>query len=224
MFPECDILMVYTPNNGQKRESNQRRREWDEHMLDFLKGRQKILQSAKEEERRLIFCGDLNCALEYCDGTHWVRQANGSVMEWWTNERKSIASLDKCDPDREPGDIGIASFTSNERSRLRNIIAEVDLVDVWRMLHPHNEKEGRNWELPLWTWRGHLSTSSVPSRYEGKGQRIDYFLISPSHNVSSIVEECEILGEGTKRRGLFCGSDHCATILRLRSKDAQLKK
>lgn len=58
--------------------------------------------------------------------------------------------------------------------------------------------------------------NSYASKYEGKGQRLDYFLLSPSSLMKDVVESCDILGYGASREGLFCGSDHCATMLRLK--------
>jgi hypothetical protein len=40
---------------------------------------------------------------------------------------------------------------------------------------------------------------------------LDYFFLSPY--LTGTVKVCEILGYGTQRQGLFCGSDHCASIL-----------
>jgi hypothetical protein len=40
--------------------------------------------------------------------------------------------------------------------------------------------------------------------------------------IAEVVDRCEILGYGSKKEGLFCGSDHCASILVL--KDGNSKK
>ena len=232
-FPHMDLIQTYVPNNGSKSESYQRRREWDKDMKDFLVARKNLLEKAKQPQRPLLWCGDCNVAKTYHDGSHWQQQNDGSIYEWWKDESKCFAvgqGGEKLDPNRDAGDKGIASFTDNERRRFLDILETADLSDVWRELHPDgvltitdDDKKDNNrrfptiWDRPNYTWRGHLSKegSKFQSKYEGKAQRIDYFLLSPSEVTQEVVESCDILGYGKTREG-FCGSDHCPQLLKLK--------
>jgi exonuclease III len=260
-FPDMDVVHTYVPNNGTEEKSFQRRRNWDEDLLQFWKDRKQVLDSCGIEkasssgstadvskDRKLLWCGDLNVARDYRDGTHWERRpARGpsttapEIYEWWTDESRCLAqdSLQK-NPTRnkKPENVGMPSFTPAERSRFNEMIREANLCDVWRELHPNGATTLRKidrkddsgstttttttttttsnpWDLPNYTWRGAAAIKSGgrPAKYEGRGQRLDYFLISPYNRFS--VENCEILGQGERKEGLFCGSDHCAVSLRI---------
>jgi exonuclease III len=225
-FESMDVLQTYVPNNGSKEESFQKRRDWDHQILTFLKERNKLLQHTnnnkqKEQERPLLWCGDLNVAMEHVDGTHWQTREDGTIYEWWTDETKCFVGGPKS-TDKRAEDVGIPSFTPAERRRFREALEVGDLVDVWRALHPkgvasnHHHHLLQPWDRPNYTWRGHLGKAGRGiARYQGKGQRLDYFLLSPSKLFSSHVESCDILGYGERREGLFCGSDHCASLLKL---------
>jgi hypothetical protein len=70
------------------------------------------------------------------------------------------------------------------------------------------------WDRLNYLWRGHLiSCKSKTSKYEGKGQRFDSFLLPTT--AMGQVECCDTLGDGRLREGLFCASDHCAVSLTL---------
>lgn len=159
------------------------------------------------------------------------------IYEWWTDESKCFVSAQakKLDPNRAPGDKGMPSFTPNERTRFALLLEVGDLVDIWRCLHPRGTQETggilvdnkykTKWDRPDWTWRGHMGKAgnTYTNKYQGKGQRLDYFLLSPSSALTSsssatstgLVESCDILGYGEERLGFFCGSDHCAVVLKL---------
>jgi exonuclease III len=218
-FVDLDLIQTYVPNNGLTRESNARRRAWDEEMHEFLLARLKILAKAKQSGRRLLWCGDLNVARDYRDGTHWER-SEGTVTEYWTNEKRCLTN-NKADPKRSPQDRGIPGFTANERIRFNQMIVEANLVDVWRELHPNGVKKVKTTttqcDQPNYTWRGTLGSYGNHAKYQGKGQRLDYFLMSPATKVMDDVDSCQILGYGEKREGLFCGSDHCVSLLKLKN-------
>jgi exonuclease III len=218
-FPAMDVLQTYVPNNGTKEESFQRRREWDESMLAFLKDRRTILAHANVPDRPLLWCGDFNCARDYRDGTHWTQREDGSIYEFWTDPVKCQVGKKGGEP-HDPGNVGIPSFTPHERKRFAHLLKEGDFVDVWRDLYPDGTPTAgvERWDRPDYTWRGHLARNGNPfaAKFQGKGQRLDYFLLSPS-KMRSRVSSCQILGSGEQREGHFCGSDHCATILRLGS-------
>ena len=150
-----------------------------------------------------------------------------TIYEWWKDETQCFAKgqAKDLDPNRSPDDCGIASFTTNERRRFAEMLRLGDFSDVWRKLHPDDDidptlypKCKTKWDRPCWTWRGHLGKAGNPflSKYQGKGQRIDYFLLSPSELTSQVVDRCDILGYDEMRQGFFCGSDHCASILKFK--------
>jgi exonuclease III len=198
------------------------------------------------KDQPLLWLGDMNVAKDYRDGTHWKRGMQGDdssssssshIYEWWTDESKCVASGARSpanSPPKSNDDIGMPSFTPAERRRFEQILSSGNLVDVWRVLRQQQHPNGgatststsaasgdsqntfsSEWDKPNWTWRGHLGKNGSHSKYQGKGQRVDYFLLSPSNLLSS-VESCEILGYGERRDGLFCGSDHCASLLKLK--------
>jgi len=261
-FPNFDVLQTYVPNNGSGDGAPakwQRRADWDNEMQSFLRDRKRIYQTANETIPTLLWCGDLNVARDYRDGTHWRRvddnnsnnnatssdDSNSSsiIYEWWTDESQCMVQQRRNNnhnvPNaKHPDHVGMPGFTPAERRRFETILDEADLVDVWRALHPdgddnnnnnNNKLLGSQWDAPNWTWRGALSknnngTTQKKAKYEGRGQRLDYFLLSPSslvatttndeqHTSNSIVKSCTILGYGSRREGLFCGSDHCAVEL-----------
>ena len=209
---DIDIIHTYVPNHGTKPESFARRQEWDNDMLQFLKNRQTLLEKANRGQRQLLWAGDMNVARDYRDGTHWS-ESNGMIQEWWTNESKCFVRPSS--ENREACHRGMPSFTPAERTRFEAMLKQGQLMDVWRELHPHGSTSHEHlskWERPDWTWRGHPGKNKK-AKYEGTGQRLDYFLTA---NIPmNQVEECEILGHGTNREGLFCGSDHCAVTLQL---------
>jgi exonuclease III len=256
-FPDMHLVQTYVPNNGMKEESFARRRAWDADMLLFVQQRHQILHhddvisiaqlpiapldinfpisKPSPKYPQLLWCGDMNCASEYEDGTHWEDRSVGAeweCYEWWTDESKCLSrSSKKPDANRSADDIGMPSFTPGERNRFYEIKSQAGVLDIWRELH--KEGSGRTdlsqWDRPEWTWRGHLGVNGY-SKYEGKGQRLDYFLLSVppldggsyyddedrATAIAKVVEGCEILGYGAKKEGLFCGSDHCASILLLK--------
>ena len=193
-FPAIDVLQTYVPNNGTKAESFQRRREWDEAMLTFLKDRRTILAHAKVPDRPLLWCGDFNCARDYRDGTHWTQREDGSIYEFWTDPVKCQVGKKEEKP-QDPGHVGIPSFTPHERKRFAQLLKEGDFVDVWRDMHPDGTPATctKPWDRPDYTWRGHLARNGSPyaAKFQGKGQRLDYFLLSPPKMRSS-VSFCQI--------------------------------
>jgi exonuclease III len=226
-FPDMDIIQTYVPNNGTKDESFQKRQQWDQDMMQFLQERKQILKAlCHSEQRKLLWLGDMNVAREYRDGTHWQRRSNNdAIYEWWRDESKCFVPGGNKDPTchKKPENVGIPGFTTAERNRFSDLLREGDFCDVWRELHPHGVQARPNeksvWDRANYTWRGHLSREGggFAAKYQGKGQRLDYFLLSPSTLVTGgdLVKSCDILGYGELKEGLFCGSDHCAVRLEL---------
>ena len=235
-FANMDLLHTYVPNNGRTVESNKRRRLFDLAVRQFLSIRKRILAKAGDTSRPIIWAGDLNVARTYLDGTHHnINPDTGAVSEYWTDETKCYSRKDvaNADSSRGKGDIGIPGFTPNERKRFEQTLKESCLKDVWRELHPKGVNSsklpylGRNggtdeveqWNRANYTWRGTQGRNQAIGRYQGKGQRIDYFLISDNEGTSmQQVVSCDILGYGEAREGFFCGSDHCPVVLVLKSK------
>ena len=158
---------------------------------------------------------------------------DGTIAEWWTDESKCLVAGDKKSSTKGFDNIGIPSFTPAERKRFQTILQSGDLADVWRTMHPEGASplfvgvatglDGRKisrsaesgwidssvWDRANYTWRGHLAEGGAlyRAKYQGKGQRLDYFLLSPSSllqqseaSPSSVVEACEILGYGDECR------------------------
>ena len=259
-FPGMDFVQTYVPNNGTKDESFARRKEWDRTMLEFVRQRKQILQflsrkreaeadtsNSQEEidtglDRKLLWCGDMNVAATFRDGSHWQRQQpkekrvgndcndddvddDNNIYEWFRDESKCLSRVENGGPSKLPENVGIPGFTPAERKRFSLFLQEGDFCDVWRKLHPKGvapqEGEDSCWERANYTWRGALAKNfNGFAKYQGKGQRIDYFLLSPKSHVEEI-ESCDIGGYGTNRLGLFCGSDHCAVSLRFKDTSVQ---
>ncbi|KAL3907500.1 MAG: hypothetical protein SGARI_003510, partial [Bacillariaceae sp.] len=225
-FPDMDVIQTYVPNNGTKNESFAKRKQWDLDMKKFLEERQIILKKCNCPHRKLLWCGDLNVAKDYRDGSHWKRQDDGSIYEFWTDESRCFVQSDtkKHASNKAPENVGMPSFTPAERRRFTELLHLGDLCDVWRQLHPEGAKgkggksgiNNNQWDLPNYSWRGHQGKNPGSfAKYQGKGQRLDYFLLSPSNQVSSMVLSSDIMGYGERKEGLFCGSDHCAVHLDL---------
>lgn len=236
-FEDIDIIQTYVPNNGTKEESFARRKNWDRQLLTFFQDRRQILEHVKQTERPMLWCGDMNVAKDYRDGTHWSKsKEDGTIYEWWTDEKKCIVKSSSKAVNKKqqpafkkmPEDTGMPGFTPAERKRFQEMFKAGDFIDAWRELHPegvttdsggHDYK--KEWDRPNWTWRGHPAkpgSGRFTAKYEGRGQRLDYFLLSPASKLALLknIESCEILGYGSMREGMFCASDHCASILKLK--------
>eukprot|EP00521_Asterionellopsis_glacialis_P007398 CAMPEP_0195290152 /NCGR_PEP_ID=MMETSP0707-20130614/6131_1 /TAXON_ID=33640 /ORGANISM="Asterionellopsis glacialis, Strain CCMP134" /LENGTH=469 /DNA_ID=CAMNT_0040350237 /DNA_START=33 /DNA_END=1439 /DNA_ORIENTATION=+ len=215
-FADMDVLHTYVPNNGKDTDKFERRRIFDLDMQYFLVTRQKILEKASNSapERPILWLGDLNVARTYMDGTDYTRNpSTGTVQEFWTDPIKCPdAAVRQPRGDVDPGTIGLPGFTPNERRRFEEMLNKAKLKDVWRSLHPNgiqtesipflaNRRGGIHeqnpWNRAEYTWRGRFArrdSDVIKARYQGKGQRIDYFLLS--ENALDGVEKCHILGYG----------------------------
>lgn len=237
-FANLDVLHTYTPNNGMNPESFERRRNFDLDMQRLLFGREAILRKAFATSRPILWLGDLNVARTYLDGTHHSVDSNGICREYWTNEIQCLGKSD-VGMKKDASNTGMPGFTPNERQRFEECLAKTNLVDVWRRLHPKGVtqetlpflprgrggcNEANPWDKAEYTWRGAIAktTNSGKARYQGKGQRIDYFLLS--NHAMDRVESCDILGYGELREGFFCGSDHCASLLVLKKSDDERRE
>jgi exonuclease III len=237
-FANFDLLHTYTPNNGMKPESFERRRNFDLDMQRLLVGREAILSKASACNRPILWVGDLNVARTYLDGTHHFIDSNGTCKEYWTNETQCLGKSGSA-MKKDASNRGMPGFTPNERQRFEECLARANLVDVWRRLYPkgitqetlpflpHGRggcNEANPWDKAEYSWRGAIAkiTNTGKARYQGKGQRIDYFLLS--NHAMDRVESCDILGYGELREGFFCGSDHCASLLVLKKSDDEGRK
>ena len=110
---------------------------------------------------------------------------------------------------------GIPGFCDSERARFGELLRKGQLLDVWRQLHPVPAVLPDAAD-PFVTWRGSRAVhQSAKARYEGMGQRLDYFLTGRTFFEERVVA-CEILGSGVDRVG-FVGSDHCPVLLELKT-------
>eukprot|EP00980_Cylindrotheca_fusiformis_P018666 scaffold6219_cov146-Cylindrotheca_fusiformis.AAC.1 len=161
-FTGLDIMQTYVPNHGTKPEQWERRKRWDLQMEEFLQQRRTIAAN-----RPLLWCGDLNVAHMYADGTHWkripltkdgsLRTSSSRIYEWWTDERKCMSfSNNNNNNHKDPQFVGMPSFTPIERSRFTKLLQVGQFVDVWRKLHPTTTTTDSipNWDKdPYWTWK-----------------------------------------------------------------------
>lgn len=181
--------------------------------------------------------GDMNVAATYKDGSHWEKRPqegktsaetsgvnsfnDGEIYEWFRDEAKCLSRFEHGGPPKLPENVGIPGFTPAERKRFATFLEEGNFCDVWRKLMPDGnaplENESSQWERGNYTWRGHLGKNGGYSKYQGKGQRIDYFLLSPKEKVEEVFR-CNIVGHGTNREK-FWGSDHCAMGLMFHYED-----
>ncbi|KAL1810388.1 hypothetical protein ACET3Z_027378 [Daucus carota] len=133
-FESFRLLNTYVPNNGWKDEetSFQRRRKWDQRMLDF------VLQNL---DKPLIWCGDLNVSHEETDVSH--------------PEFFSSAKLNGYTPPNKE-DCGQPGFTLSERKRFGAILKQGKLLDAYRVLHEDKDMErGFSWSgNPVGKYRG----------------------------------------------------------------------
>jgi exonuclease III len=124
----------------------------------------------------------------------------GEVYEWFRDESKCLNKNEGgASPTKLPENVGIPGFTPSERERFAAFLEEGDFCDVWRKLHPqgvvvsdknNNDDDDASsfWERPNYTWRGALTKNlgGYAAKYQGKGQRIDYFLLSSKLGVKEI--------------------------------------
>jgi exodeoxyribonuclease-3 len=87
-----------------------------------------------------------------------------------------------------------AGFTKEERESFNLLLNKLNLIDVFRYLHPNKI------EYTFWSYKRN-------SRANNTGWRIDYFLIS--ENIKSKLEKCIILHN-------ILGSDHAPILLSLK--------
>eukprot|EP00411_Alexandrium_monilatum_P033870 CAMPEP_0175341468 /NCGR_PEP_ID=MMETSP0095-20121207/6354_1 /TAXON_ID=311494 /ORGANISM="Alexandrium monilatum, Strain CCMP3105" /LENGTH=403 /DNA_ID=CAMNT_0016638879 /DNA_START=17 /DNA_END=1225 /DNA_ORIENTATION=+ len=201
-FAGFDLMNTYVPNNGWTGERHAERKRWDEGVESFLSAR------SKAQPRHLIWCGDLNVAHRPEDSTD-----EEAFRGEWDRDGKRFATKEAYLEAIPEDDRGIPGFSNNERSRFDRLLAAGSLVDAWRHLHPANGPKPDAGDAAF-TWRGTPAVQSrFRARYEGMGQRLDYFLVSEA--LVSQVVRCEILGRGVTRLG-FLGSDHCPVLLELK--------
>jgi len=213
-FASFDLLHTYVPNRGWSSESCQKRRDWDNALIRFLKRR------AELTTRPLVWCGDLNCAHRPEDSTDEVFFRS----EWDAKKKEYNGNRAKYEAVTPLEERGIPGFADSERQRFDALLAAGGLVDVWRRLNPVDpDAAPPDPEEARWTWRGAGSLSNAyHARYEGMAQRLDYFLV-PGAMMATRVRSCEILGRGQDRRpdqGFF-GSDHCPVQLVLGSAEGE---
>ena len=147
--------------------------------MDFLSDFSTWLQSLLIERPRCIVVGDLNIAPTKNDTSH---------PEVFENENH-----------RE----GMPGVTKHERNRFQAIIQEADLIDAWKLMNGHenkNEDELYNIDGPNFTWRGGIG------KYHLMGMRLDHVFVSSKFREK--IVDAKILGHSVNMTG-FLGSDHC---------------
>ncbi|KAH7290420.1 hypothetical protein KP509_30G047900 [Ceratopteris richardii] len=133
-FEHFCLMNTYVPNNGWREEelSFQRRRKWDERVLEFV---------SRERSKALIWCGDLNVSHEEIDVSH---------PDFFKNARQQ----GYVPPRKE--DCGQPGFTQAERDRFSRILKEGDLIDTYRWLQKEKDSDrGFTWSgNPVGKYRG----------------------------------------------------------------------
>ena len=197
-FTSLTVLSTYSPNNGGDAACFARRAQWDSGVKDYLT---RLIAS----DRQCVWMGDLNS----CTDEHDV----SGDPNWWMKHKMGSGR----DQEKGSGNEGQAGFTANERSRFNNILKVTGLKDPYRTLHGNPDKDNKDTgKGPFYTWRGSKGEMPGYARYEGKGMRIDYTLVTPA--LMDYVERAEITGRLDDRMDPvgFFGSDHCPVVLGLR--------
>jgi len=86
-----------------------------------------------------------------------------------------------------------AGWTDAERLQMKLLIEECDLVDTYRHFHPTGEK------YSYWS-------NFAKARENGKGWRIDYFLVSSGSEIMKKIKDADIYED-------VMGSDHAPIVL-----------
>lgn len=202
-FEDFFLLTTYSPNNGFEIPKFQRRSRFDEQLMKFAK-------ALKEQNKTLIWTGDLNIAPEDSDLSHpaeFRRMKKGNVPK---------------------ENVGQPGCTDAERRNFQQILNEGDLVDSWRYFQNEIKKKEKeengsqqteqykngtpNFNIineNIYTWR---CAFNIGTRHN-KAMRIDHFVISK--HLLPKVEKVEIHGYGVDHKN-FYGSDHCPVILKLK--------
>nr|CEL70282.1 TPA: exonuclease III APE [Neospora caninum Liverpool] len=186
--PFC-VLTTYSPNNGGTPKSFERRRLWDERMLEFV----------TQLKKPLVWVGDLNCAPEDIDLSD-PEQFRSVIHE-------------SADGTIDPDNIGQAGCTDAERRRFRAILERGNLVDAFRELHPRMEPPPL--ESAEYSWRG-FGGSGPRGMLRGLGMRLDHIVLTAT--LMPAVELVRICGAG-KSKANFFGSDHCPVLVRFKEKE-----
>ncbi|EPT25568.1 exonuclease III APE [Toxoplasma gondii ME49] len=188
-FEAFCVLTTYSPNNGATPKSFERRRLWDERMLQFV----------TQLKKPLVWVGDLNCAPEDIDLSD-------------PDQFRSVIH-ETADGTIDPDNIGQAGCTDAERRRFRAILERGNLVDAFRELHPRTEPPPL--ESAEYSWRG-FGGSGSRGLLRGLGMRLDHIVLTET--LMPAVELVRICGAG-KSKANFFGSDHCPVLVLFKEKE-----
>ena len=138
-FDKFILINTYSPNSGTN--ETYRLNTWDKAM-------KKYLENLKKENKKVIWCGDLNVALRDMD-VHFSN-VNSSTYQKRIMEGKHL----------------VAGFLPEERENLREIL-KLGYIDVYENLYPTVEKSFTWWDpkIPIFRVKNH-------------GWRLDYFIVS----------------------------------------------
>ncbi|VEV54953.1 AP endonuclease (DNA-[apurinic or apyrimidinic site] lyase), putative [Plasmodium vinckei vinckei] len=189
-FSNFYLLSTYSPNNGFDTVKFKRRRLFDERMKEFV-----LLM--KNENKNLIWTGDLNIAPEDIDLSHPVefrKMKKGNVPKEY---------------------IGQPGCTDAERKNFKTILKNGDLVDSYRYFENYKIKNDPTYKKKtnindnIYTWRCPFLIGKSCNR----AMRIDHFIVSKS--LLDKIENIEIHGYSVSHTN-FYGSDHCPVILNMK--------
>lgn len=172
------VVNIYAPNAG---DHNQGRPRLD-YKVRFYRALIEILQSYKAQGKEIILVGDFNIAHNGKAGDVYWKMLD---LPFHGYSEEELEILDNLITSYEPGPIVeektlSATFSSLPES-VQNI-QRVDLVDVWRHVHPTEKNR-----FTVWDW-------STRARSRNEGVRIDYVLVGSKlfakYGLRSELMEC----------------------------------
>ncbi|CXH99956.1 AP endonuclease (DNA-[apurinic or apyrimidinic site] lyase), putative [Plasmodium berghei] len=189
-FSNFYLLSTYSPNNGFDQTKFKRRSLFDNQMKEFV-------LFMKNENKNLIWTGDLNIAPEDVDLSHPIefrKMKKGNVPKEY---------------------IGQPGCTDAERANFKTILKNGDLIDSYRYFENYKIKNDPTYKRKtnindnIYTWRCPFLIGKSCNR----AMRIDHFIVSK--NLLNQIENIEIHGYSVFHTN-FYGSDHCPVILNMK--------
>ena len=195
-FEDFILVNTYSPNTLRGGANIDHRKNWDQAMCKYL-------VKLKKKYKKVIWCGDMNVALNPLDLYHGVMTMD-KLEEALKNPKTPpyrIKELERrvhqAEHNAKYG--GGAGYRLSERKSLKKILKK-GFVDVYRSLY--DDYGFTYWDMRQKAFRG-----------ANKGWRIDYFIITS--NLQSKVKDIKVYKEiGEKTRPI--ASDHAPIVLTLK--------
>jgi len=136
------VLCTYVPFSGFNNRFSRNTRKINLRKT-FDKAVRTRLEVLKSKNKKVVWCGDLNCSPEALD--HFM--GDPAYFAEYTN---SMSTKDKEDYIENVDDRGYWGYTTNERTRFKETITSFNGVDAFRHLHPFDRKytqsSGTRWD------------------------------------------------------------------------------